>query len=130
MLSEEEQQRAFPANFSYCRYVDDKARHIPTKNSKANLFVVKSVLESNWKRFSKSPIPEKLQPKTWPADTKNSFQLTMQLASPTQRRKNEMYPISFLCLNNNSTRSKIRIHLQKNRFFSSLRWSKTQLRHQ
>ena len=38
-------------DFSPCRYEVDKARHIPTKNFINNAVVVKSVSDSNYKRF-------------------------------------------------------------------------------
>ena len=49
----------FPADFSPHRYKVDKRSPFPTKNPKINQFVVKSLLESNCKRFRKSAIREK-----------------------------------------------------------------------
>ena len=43
----------------------------------------------------------KLQPETWPIDEKVSFQLTMQLFSPTQQKgKEAVSTFLHLCLNN------------------------------
>ena len=48
--SKKNQFRAIHANFNPCILEVDKTRHIPTKNSKNNKFVVKSLLDSNCKR--------------------------------------------------------------------------------
>ena len=53
-------------NFSKYRYKVDERSHFPTKKPKINPSVVKSLLESNWKRFPKSALRENddLKPET------------------------------------------------------------------
>ena len=46
------------ADFSQWRYEVNEGSHFPSKNSKINQFVVKSLLESNCKRFRRSAIRE------------------------------------------------------------------------
>ena len=57
-MSSEKTQLKTLADFSPFRFDDDETRHILTKNSEINLFVVKSVLEYNCKRFRKNATGE------------------------------------------------------------------------
>ena len=63
------------ADFSPCRHEVDETRHIPTKKPKINPFVIKSVLESNCKRFRKKAIRENfnLKPETDHFDGSEDF---------------------------------------------------------
>ena len=58
MSSKEKNNRASLADFSPYRYEVDERSRFPTKNPKINPFVVKSLLESNCKRFRQSAIRE------------------------------------------------------------------------
>ena len=58
MSSKKTKNWAIHANFSQCSYEVDKTRHIPTKNSKNNVVVVKSVLDCNCKRFRDTAMRE------------------------------------------------------------------------
>ena len=55
---------AIPADFSRYRYEVNERSHFPTENPKINPFVVKSLLESNCKRFRQSAIRENFNLKT------------------------------------------------------------------
>ena len=54
MSSKKNNNRSFFADFGSYRYEVNERSHFPTKNPKINPFVVKSLLESNCKRFRKS----------------------------------------------------------------------------
>ena len=66
MSSNKNNNWAIHADFSQCRYEVDETKHIPTKNSKNNAVVVKSVLDSNCKRFRDTGMRENfnLKPET------------------------------------------------------------------
>ena len=57
-MSLKENSSAIVADFSPYRYEVDERSHFPTKNSKINPFVAKSLLESNCKRFRQSAVRE------------------------------------------------------------------------
>ena len=56
MSSKKNNNWAIPADFSPYRYEVDERRHFLTKHPNINPFVVKSLLESNCKRFRQSAI--------------------------------------------------------------------------
>ena len=58
MSSKKKNNLAIHADFSPCRYEIDETRHMPTNNSKNNAVVVKSVLDSNSKRFRDTAMRE------------------------------------------------------------------------
>ena len=58
MSSQKKNSGAIFADFSQCRYEVDETKHIPTKKSKKNAVVVKSVLDSNCKRFRDTAMRE------------------------------------------------------------------------
>ena len=66
MWSEKINSLAFCANFSPYRYEVNERSHLSTKNPKINPFVVKSLLESNCKRFRQNAMRENfnLKPET------------------------------------------------------------------
>ena len=58
VLVEEKARLSNHATFSPCRYEVNKKSNIPMRNSKINPLVVKSLLESIFKRFRKSVVRE------------------------------------------------------------------------
>ena len=57
---------AILTEFSPCIYEFDETKHIPTKKSRINSFVVKSALQPRCKRFSKSALRDNFNPKPDP----------------------------------------------------------------
>ena len=66
MSSEEKQARTSHADFSPCSNGDNETRHFLEKKPKINPFVIKSLLESNRKRFRKSVIRKNIKLKHGP----------------------------------------------------------------
>ena len=94
------QERKIRAIFSPYRYEVDETRQIARKNSKNNPIVVKSVLDSNWKRFRDTAIGETFNWKPEIQMKKNSFQYLRQLYPSIQWSKREAVASYFhLCLN-------------------------------
>ena len=76
----------------------------------------------HFQTFPQDCSARKLQPETWPTDEKVSFQLTMQLFSPTMRKWKEAASIFLhLCLNNLwAPGPRDLCTLKKSSFFSNL----------
>ena len=91
MSSKKNNNSAILEDFSPYRYEVNEKSHFP-KKPKIDPFVVRSLLESNCKRFRKNAIRENfnLEPET--QLKKNSFQEPRQLYSLIQRDKRE--PVS------------------------------------
>ena len=130
MSSKKKNNWAFLADFTPHRYDVNERSHFPTKNPKINPFVVKSLLESNCKRFRKSAIRENfnLKPETQlkKAHSNNGGNYTHQY----NEVKEKLEPVSFIYVwtifehqVNDMNAS------QKVQGFSSLRRPETHFRH-
>ena len=73
MSLETKNKKAIRADFSPYRYEVNEGRHFLTKKPQINPFVVKSLLESNCKRFRQSAIRENFGLKPETQLRKNSF---------------------------------------------------------
>ena len=95
-------RRQKETNFSKCckfqstLIIQRRNKAYPNKISEINQFVVESDLEPNCKRSSKSAIRVNLQLKSYCTDKKNSIRTAVHQNSPTQWRKSEVYPSSFI----------------------------------
>ena len=75
----------------------------------------------HFQTFPQECSTRKLQPETWPTDEKVSFQLTMQLFSPTNRKRREVISIFLhVCLNNFWAPGPRVVCISKNQVFSGL----------
>ena len=95
MSSKKNNNWALLANFSPYRYELDEKSHFPTKNPKINPFVVKSLLESNCKRFRQSAIENfnlKHETKLKKTHSNNGGNYTY----PYNEVKEKLYPDSFI----------------------------------
>ena len=113
MSSKRNKNREIPADFSLCIHEVEKMRHNLTKNSGNNPNVVKSLLESNCKRFRQSAIREHVNLKPEAQMKKNSFQ------EPRRLYKAELvshFVPLFLCEHTLSTIFKTRMQLKKFKF--------------
>ena len=131
MSSKKNNNWAIPADFSPLRYEVIETSHFPTKNPKINPFFVKSLLESNCKRFRQSAIRENFILKPETQLKKNSFQKPRQQYPPIQRSKRKSVTSlpPFMSEPYLSTRSKTSMHLKMFKVSSSLRRPETYFRH-
>ena len=123
MTSKKNNNRAILADFSPYRFEVSERSHFPTKNPKINTFVVKSLLESNSKRFRKSAKPKKnfnLKPETKRKKLIPITGATILLITMKYERNCNQF-LSFKSEPYLSTRSKTSMHLKKCKVFSSFR---------
>ena len=120
MSSKKKNNWAILANFSPYRYEVNERSHFPTKNPKINPFVVKSLMESNCKRFRKSAIRENFNLKPETQLKKSSFQQRRQLYPSIHWSKREaVTSFLHLRLNHNSAPGRWHVCISKSFFYSS-----------
>ena len=130
MSSKNNKNLAFRADVSPYRYEVNERSPFPTKNPKINPFAVKSLLESNCKRFRQSAIRENfnLKLETQLKKLIPITEATIPINTMKWKRSWNQFP-SFMsepCL---STRSMTCMHLKKLKVFSSLRRPETHFKH-
>ena len=130
MSSEKNNNWPILANFSPCRHEVDETGHIPTKNSKINPVMVKTVLDSNCKHFPDTAIRENfnLKPKTQLKKLNPITKANIPINTKKWKRSCSQFP-SFKSEQYLSTRSKTCKHLKKFKLFFSLRRPETHFRH-
>ena len=129
MSSKEKQIWALQIIFLPCKNDGKQTRHILTKNSKVNPFVIKSVLESNCKRFRKRAIRKNFKPSHYPQTKKLIPTNEAAIFTDTRKQKTTLIPISsFIAEQFLSTSSKTRMRFRIFRSFSSFHQPEKQFR--
>ena len=84
------------ADFSQYRSEFNEKSHIATKNFKINLFIIKSVLESNCKRFRKRAKRENFNQKPEAQQKKTPFNNWANYTHQHNEMKEKLKPFSFI----------------------------------
>ena len=110
MSSEEKNHWVFLADFNPFRFDDNETKLILTKKLQNQTFRCHVSFKIQLQTFPWKSSTTKLQPEAWPTDVKDSFQLTLQQCSSTQKSEGEVYPLKTTESNNIYCNTKIRVN--------------------